>query len=94
MTEILPIADAGLAGFPAWFLLAGILSPVHILIALHDGWGIHATAQTIVLLVAFPCLVLWVLRKHHAWRQRVLNLFCVYAGLMTVSNFLIRLIFG
>jgi apolipoprotein N-acyltransferase len=94
MTEMIPIADAGLTGFTAWLFFAVFLMPVHILIAFHDGWGIHATSQMIVLLFALPGVVLWVLRKHHSMWQRVLNLFCAYAGLMTATNFLVRLIFG
>ena len=93
MTEMLPIADAGLIGFPSWLLLAAFLSPVHVLIAFREGWGIHATAQAILILVALPCLVVWILRKYHSTGQRILNVLCVYAGLMTTTNFLVRLIF-
>lgn len=95
MNGLLLVADAGLVGFTPWYLAAAFLAPVHVVIAFLDGrWGIHATVQTIVVLVVLPFLILLTVKRSRPRSRRIANIICVYVAFMVVSNLLIRLIFG
>ena len=96
MNGLLLVADAGLAaGFSPWWLASIFLAPVHVLIAFWDGrWGVHATVQTVLVVVVLPFLIMLTVRRSRPRSRRIANIICVYVAFMVVSNFLIRLIFG